>query len=177
MEDETGISRFQEPSCKHPYRQRSLYREESKVWATGHHIEEAEGFSRIESAQYELYLMATCKPYQFTPHSKPVTEHWANVPHQRESLLWKIHRERIALEGCNTYADDPEDENPMIKDGEDEDAGEEDAQDYPAEVAVYSMVDDGEERENTYRTPCVPGSSRNSPHPPSFSVMLAKMEK
>eukprot|EP00971_Amphidinium_carterae_P232618 4616214-Amphidinium_carterae.1 len=36
-----------------------LYREESKVWATAHHIEEAEEFSRIDSAQCELYLMAT----------------------------------------------------------------------------------------------------------------------
>eukprot|EP00971_Amphidinium_carterae_P289694 5752314-Amphidinium_carterae.2 len=154
-----------------------LYREESKVWAMGHHIEEAEEFSRIDSAQYELYLMATCKPYQFAPHSRPVAELWANVPHQRESLLWKIHRERIAAEGCTTYADDPNDENPMVKDGADGEAGEEEAQEYPADVAVYSMVDDSEERENTYRTPCVPSSSRNSPHPPSFSVMLAKMEK
>eukprot|EP00971_Amphidinium_carterae_P145373 2880627-Amphidinium_carterae.1 len=55
-----------------------LYRVESKVWATGHHIEEAEEFSRRDRAQYELYLMATCKPYQFTPHSRPVAELWAN---------------------------------------------------------------------------------------------------
>eukprot|EP00971_Amphidinium_carterae_P075442 1490604-Amphidinium_carterae.2 len=49
--------------------------------------------------------------------------------------------------------------------------------DYPDNVAVYSMVDDGEERESTYRTPSVLGSTRNSPHPPSFSVMLAKMDQ
>eukprot|EP00971_Amphidinium_carterae_P323543 6429641-Amphidinium_carterae.1 len=53
---------------------------------------------------------------------------------------------------------------------------EEVAQDYPANVAVFPMMDDGEERGSTSRTPRVPGSSRNSPHPPSFSVMLAKME-
>eukprot|EP00971_Amphidinium_carterae_P350866 6491780-Amphidinium_carterae.3 len=97
-----------------------LYREESKVWATGHHIEEAEEFSRIDSKQYEIYLRATHKPCQFVPHSRQVADLWISVPHQQETLLWKVHRDRIVQEGCVTYADDPYDENPMIRDAEEE---------------------------------------------------------
>eukprot|EP00971_Amphidinium_carterae_P315662 6274657-Amphidinium_carterae.1 len=47
---------------------------------------------------------------------------------------------------------------------------------FPANVEVYQMMDDGKNRESTFRTPRVPGSFRNLPHPPSFSVMMAKME-
>eukprot|EP00971_Amphidinium_carterae_P257126 5104947-Amphidinium_carterae.1 len=92
----------------------------------------------------------------------------------RENLLWTIHRERINAEGCVYYADSPDDPDPMIADQAEDNVDL--AQDFPTNVEVYQMMDDGEEGESTYRTPRVPGSSRNSPHPPSFSVMMAKME-
>eukprot|EP00971_Amphidinium_carterae_P186443 3701221-Amphidinium_carterae.1 len=93
----------------------------------------------------------------------------------RESLLWKIHRERIIDEDCVSYVNSPDDPDPMIADQVEDEAADLD-QVFPVNVEVYQMMDDGEEGESASRTPRVSGSSRNSPHPPSFSVMMAKME-
>eukprot|EP00971_Amphidinium_carterae_P003266 64345-Amphidinium_carterae.1 len=112
----------------------NIYKEESLFWARGHHIEDAEEFSRVDGEQYEVYLKAT-----------------------------------RCLDGG-----DADDEDPMEASAEVEI---EPAEEYPPEVAVYSMVGQGEEGESTYRTPGVPDSTRTSPDPPAFRVMLAKMDK
>eukprot|EP00971_Amphidinium_carterae_P067896 1343950-Amphidinium_carterae.1 len=78
----------------------TLYKEESLLWARGHHIAEAEEFAKIDGEQYVIYLKATHKPYRFCPHSRFVAESWMQSEFTRENLLWKIHRERINAEGC-----------------------------------------------------------------------------
>eukprot|EP00971_Amphidinium_carterae_P035190 692764-Amphidinium_carterae.1 len=129
----------------------SLYKEESLIWARGHHIAEADEFAKIDSEQYVMYLKATHKPCRFSPHSRFVADSWIQSEFTRENLLWKIHRERINAEGCAYYADATDQEDPMIAEQAEDD--EELAQDFPANVEVYQMKDDGEERESTYRTP------------------------
>eukprot|EP00971_Amphidinium_carterae_P148744 2949254-Amphidinium_carterae.1 len=47
-----------------------IYKEESMVWARGHHIEEVEEFGIMDSEQYVIYLKATHKPCRFVPHSR-----------------------------------------------------------------------------------------------------------
>eukprot|EP00971_Amphidinium_carterae_P296190 5883482-Amphidinium_carterae.1 len=110
----------------------SLYREESMIWARGHHIAEAEEFAKIDSEQYVIYLKATHKPIRFSPHSRFVADSWIQSEFTRENLLWKIHRERINAEGCAYYADATDEVDPMIADQVEDDA--ELAQDFPANV-------------------------------------------
>eukprot|EP00971_Amphidinium_carterae_P227740 4517227-Amphidinium_carterae.1 len=76
----------------------TVYKEESYIWARGHHIAEAEEFAKMDTEQYVVYLKATHKPLRFSPHSRAVADSWMNSEFTRESLLWKIHRERINVE-------------------------------------------------------------------------------
>eukprot|EP00971_Amphidinium_carterae_P137392 2722584-Amphidinium_carterae.1 len=70
----------------------------------------------MDTDQYTIYLKATHKPIRFEPHPRGVAESWMASEWTRESLLWKIHRERIQDEDCVSYADSPDDPNPMIGD-------------------------------------------------------------
>eukprot|EP00971_Amphidinium_carterae_P222597 4418094-Amphidinium_carterae.1 len=129
----------------------TIYKEESLVWANGHHIAEAEEFARIDSEQYVIFMKATHKPYRFVPHPRVVADNWIQFPFGRENLLWKIHRDRISHEGCINFVNNPDEEEPMIREQvEDEEEG---ARDFPANVEVYPMMDDGEEGGSTSRTP------------------------
>eukprot|EP00971_Amphidinium_carterae_P257429 5110419-Amphidinium_carterae.1 len=56
-----------------------LYREESLVWALGHHIQ-AEEFAKVDSEQYVIYLKATHKPCRFASHSRAVADNWSGLP-------------------------------------------------------------------------------------------------
>eukprot|EP00971_Amphidinium_carterae_P313089 6222185-Amphidinium_carterae.1 len=58
----------------------------------------------------------------------------------RENLLWKIHRERINTEGCAYHADAQDEVDPMIAEQVEDD--ELLAQNFPANVEVYQMMDD-----------------------------------
>eukprot|EP00971_Amphidinium_carterae_P266096 5278570-Amphidinium_carterae.1 len=94
----------------------TLYREESLLWAKGHHIAEADKFARIDGEQYVIYLKATYKPYRYCPHSRAVAESWMQSKFTRKKLLWKIHRKRINIEECAYYAEAQDEVDPMVAD-------------------------------------------------------------
>eukprot|EP00971_Amphidinium_carterae_P123083 2436926-Amphidinium_carterae.1 len=48
----------------------TVYKEESLIWARGHHVPEAEKFAQMDTDQYTIYLKATHKPIRFIPHSR-----------------------------------------------------------------------------------------------------------
>eukprot|EP00971_Amphidinium_carterae_P321969 6400120-Amphidinium_carterae.1 len=70
----------------------------------------------MDTDQYTIYLKATHKPIRFKPYSRGVAVSWMESEWTRENLLWKIHRERIIDEECVSYADLPDDPDPMIAD-------------------------------------------------------------